>query len=231
MYGEINLYHLTGGPCAELVAPGHARATGARKLTDIVAVRNCGRGPVGRYGRDLQVLFGYHPKIRVILPTTDCVRRVKITNLMPLGAVWTPEEGTQTFDRACSRDEAVIRLRSRTAPQPPAPSADYWDSGGIDSLDCLDRRPGAESDLDANLIDTRRRDLIGESTITGHVVHLGDDLATLRQAPRPSAAVEETLRLGSYDDRPGQRGKGQVISAQLGGVNSDAHDGRSRGRK
>lgn len=26
MYGGINLYHFTGGPCAELVALGHARA-------------------------------------------------------------------------------------------------------------------------------------------------------------------------------------------------------------
>src|SRR5689334_11044369 len=29
MYGGINLYHFTGGPCAELVALGHARASGA----------------------------------------------------------------------------------------------------------------------------------------------------------------------------------------------------------
>jgi cytidine deaminase len=28
MYGGITLYHFTGGPCAELVAPGHARASG-----------------------------------------------------------------------------------------------------------------------------------------------------------------------------------------------------------
>jgi cytidine deaminase len=29
MYGGINVYHFTGGPCAELVALGHARASGA----------------------------------------------------------------------------------------------------------------------------------------------------------------------------------------------------------
>jgi cytidine deaminase len=48
--------------------------------------------------RDRQVLFDYHPKIRVILPTPDGVRSVKIADLMPLGAVWTPDEGTQAFD-------------------------------------------------------------------------------------------------------------------------------------
>jgi len=98
MHGGINLYHFTGGPCAELVALGHARASGGRELSAIVAVGNCGRGPVGPCGRDRQILFDYHPKIRVILPTSDGVKSVKITDLMPLGAVWTATEGTQEYD-------------------------------------------------------------------------------------------------------------------------------------
>jgi cytidine deaminase len=40
MYGGINVYHFTGGPCAELVALGHARASGARELVTVVAVGN-----------------------------------------------------------------------------------------------------------------------------------------------------------------------------------------------
>ncbi|GAA3963052.1 cytidine deaminase family protein [Actinoplanes auranticolor] len=98
MYGGINLYHFTGGPCAELVALGHARASGARELATIVAVGNYGRGPVGPCGRDRQILFDYHPRIRVILPTGEGVRSVRIRDLMPLGAVWTVEEGTQPYD-------------------------------------------------------------------------------------------------------------------------------------
>jgi cytidine deaminase len=98
MYGGINVYHFTGGPCAELVALGHARASGARELSAIVAVGNCGRGPVGPCGRDRQVLFDYHPDIRVILPTEQGVRSVRITDLMPLNARWTPEGGTGDFD-------------------------------------------------------------------------------------------------------------------------------------
>lgn len=89
MYGGINLYHFTGGPCAELVALGHARASGARKLTTIVAVGNDGRGPVGPCGRDRQVLLDYHPEIRVILPTPDGVKSVGIRDLMPLGILRT----------------------------------------------------------------------------------------------------------------------------------------------
>jgi cytidine deaminase len=98
MYGGVNLFHFTGGPCAELVALGHARASGARELSTIVAVGNMGRGPVGPCGRDRQVLFDYHPGIRVILPTPQGIRSVSIRDLMPLGAVWTVEDGTQPFD-------------------------------------------------------------------------------------------------------------------------------------
>ncbi|MGW5255831.1 cytidine deaminase family protein [Streptomyces sp. NPDC004012] len=87
MYGGINVYHFLGGPCAELVALGHARASGARELSTIVAVGNLGRGPVGPCGRDRQVLFDYHPSIRVILPTPEGIKSVRIKDLMPLAAV------------------------------------------------------------------------------------------------------------------------------------------------
>ncbi|MFI5802670.1 cytidine deaminase family protein [Streptomyces sp. NPDC051561] len=98
MFPGINLFHFLGGPCAELVALGHARASGARELTTIVAVGNHGRGPVGPCGRDRQILFDYHPGIRVLLPTPEGVRGVRIQELMPLAALWTPEEGVRPFD-------------------------------------------------------------------------------------------------------------------------------------
>jgi cytidine deaminase len=90
MYAGINLYHFTGGPCAELVALGHARASGARELTTIVAVGNEGRGVVGPCGRDRQVLIDYHPGIRVILPGPDGPGSVPITDLLPGAYRWTP---------------------------------------------------------------------------------------------------------------------------------------------
>lgn len=90
MYAGINLYHFTGGPCAELVALGRARAEGARELTTIVAVGNEGRGVVGPCGRDRQILVDYHPGIRVILPTDDGPRSVLATDLLPGAYRWTP---------------------------------------------------------------------------------------------------------------------------------------------
>ena len=98
MFAGVNLFHFTGGPCAELVALGAARTNGAREITTIVAVGNHGRGVVGPCGRDRQVLFDYHPGIRVLLPTAEGVRAVRIETLMPFAAAWTLEGGTQQFD-------------------------------------------------------------------------------------------------------------------------------------
>lgn len=83
----VNLYHFTGGPCAELVALGTARAGGATAITHIVAVGNHGRGPVRPCGRDRQILLDYHPGVRVILPTSAGIRSVTIEDLMPLAAL------------------------------------------------------------------------------------------------------------------------------------------------
>ncbi|MEC5148880.1 hypothetical protein [Cryobacterium sp. GrIS_2_6] len=94
----MNLFHFTGGPCAELVALGAARAQGGREITTIVAVGNHGRGVVGPCGRDRQVLFDYYPGIRVLLPAAEGVRVATIETLMPFAASWTMEGGTQQFD-------------------------------------------------------------------------------------------------------------------------------------
>jgi cytidine deaminase len=95
IFGGINVYHFTGGPCAELVALGHARASGARALTAIVAYADRGRGVIPPCGRDRQVLLDYHPDIAVLVPTADGVRRATLGDLMPLAYVWTPDEGSQ----------------------------------------------------------------------------------------------------------------------------------------
>jgi REP element-mobilizing transposase RayT len=47
--GGVNIFHLTGGPGAELVARGHARACSVRELSAIVAVGH-GRRPVHGVG-------------------------------------------------------------------------------------------------------------------------------------------------------------------------------------
>jgi cytidine deaminase len=87
MYAGINLYHFTGGPCAELVALGRARAEGARDLTTIVAVGNYDRGIHAPCGKDRQILLDYHPGIRVLMPGDIALI---IENLLPEGFRWAP---------------------------------------------------------------------------------------------------------------------------------------------
>ena len=87
MHAGVNLYHFTGGPCAELVALGAARAAGASEPTCIVAVGNHGRGVQSPCGRDRQVLADYYPGIRVILPTPDGPVSIPAPDLLPLGFV------------------------------------------------------------------------------------------------------------------------------------------------
>lgn len=92
VHGGINLFHFNGGPCAELVAIATARTNGARRLTMIVAVGHHHRGVLPPCGRDRQVLFDYHPDIRVILPTPEGLRSVPIDGLLPLSYRWSPIE-------------------------------------------------------------------------------------------------------------------------------------------
>ena len=83
MYGGINVHHFTGGPCAEIVALGHARASGARELETIVAVGDEGRGVLAPCGRDRQLLLDLHPSIEVLMPWGESLQRVPISELLP----------------------------------------------------------------------------------------------------------------------------------------------------
>jgi cytidine deaminase len=80
----VNVFHFTGGPCAELVALGAARAAGATELTHVVAVGNHGRGVKSPCGRDRQIFADYHPDVRVILPGPEGLVSVKASELLPL---------------------------------------------------------------------------------------------------------------------------------------------------
>lgn len=91
VFTGVNLYHFTGGPCAELVALATARAAGATGPTTIVAVGNHGRGIKGPCGRDRQVFADYHPRLRVLLPLGDGAVSVLASDLLPLGFAWRAE--------------------------------------------------------------------------------------------------------------------------------------------
>ncbi|KAL4885792.1 cytidine deaminase-like protein [Aspergillus karnatakaensis] len=79
IFSGVNVYHFTGGPCAELVVLGVAAAAGATQLTHIVAVGNNGRGILSPCGRCRQVLLDLQPGIKVIVGE----RAVPIAELLP----------------------------------------------------------------------------------------------------------------------------------------------------
>ncbi|MFD3486476.1 cytidine deaminase family protein [Streptomyces sp. NPDC058665] len=79
----LNVYHFTGGPCAELVTIGAAAAVGAYDLVTVVAVGSDGRSVLPPCGRCRQVLLDYFPRVDVIVPTEDGLRTVPVRELLP----------------------------------------------------------------------------------------------------------------------------------------------------
>ena len=66
VFAGVNLYHFTGGPCAELVALGAAgcAACGPRRSRTSWRSATTDVDPAGPCGRDRQVLLDYHPGVR-----------------------------------------------------------------------------------------------------------------------------------------------------------------------
>ncbi|MEU4489753.1 cytidine deaminase [Streptomyces purpurascens] len=88
----VNVYHFTGGPCAELALIGAAAAQGVYDLDTIVAVGDRDRGVVPPCGRCRQVLLDYFPAVKVIVGEGDRVRTVRITDLLPESYVWADHQ-------------------------------------------------------------------------------------------------------------------------------------------
>ncbi|KAJ9489029.1 hypothetical protein VN97_g4242 [Penicillium thymicola] len=81
----VNVFHFTGGPCAELVVLGVAASAGTPRLSHIVAVgEDGGDGAIfNPCGRCRQVLHDLHPGIRVIVQKDGEVKSVTIDDLLP----------------------------------------------------------------------------------------------------------------------------------------------------
>ncbi|MBW5483431.1 cytidine deaminase [Streptomyces bambusae] len=89
----VNVYHFTGGPCAELVALGAAATQGVEDLVAIVAVGDRDRGVVPPCGRCRQVLLDLHPGVRVIVGSAgDGLRAVPVAELLPETYVWADHQ-------------------------------------------------------------------------------------------------------------------------------------------
>ncbi|GLZ77508.1 cytidine deaminase [Actinorhabdospora filicis] len=94
----VNVYHFTGGPCAELVLIGAAASQGIYELDVIVAVGDRERGVVPPCGRCRQVLLDYFPRVEVIVGRGEDLRSVPIAELLPETYVWAAHQGGDTVD-------------------------------------------------------------------------------------------------------------------------------------
>ena len=83
IHTAVNVYHFTGGPCAELVALGVAATAHAGPLVAIAAAGDRSRGLVPPCGRCRQVLLDLHPDIVVAVPTPQGPRMRAIAKLLP----------------------------------------------------------------------------------------------------------------------------------------------------
>ena len=90
----LNLYHFTGGPCAEPVALAVAAMQSTAPLEVIVAVGNRGRGVLAPCGRCRQILFDLAPDIEVLVPDGTQTQRVPIKALLPYVYDWHAQNDT-----------------------------------------------------------------------------------------------------------------------------------------
>ncbi len=92
IHSALNLYHFTGGPCAEQSVMAAAAAATHAPLTAIVAVGDHGRGVIAPCGRCRQVLLDYFPDVEVIVPSSDGPRQVPIQRLLPWAYAWVEHQ-------------------------------------------------------------------------------------------------------------------------------------------
>ena len=84
VYSGMNLYHFTGGPCAEIVALAWlvSEGDGAKPLV-IVAVADRERGVIAPCGRCREVLADYCPEVQVVLKTENGISAMPLDELLP----------------------------------------------------------------------------------------------------------------------------------------------------
>lgn len=83
VFTGMNVFHFTGGPCAEPVVIGQAVASSRIQLplTTMVAVSD--RGVIPPCGRCRQIMIDLYPEIRVLVSGPDELMSVPIRELLP----------------------------------------------------------------------------------------------------------------------------------------------------
>jgi cytidine deaminase len=126
IHKAVNVYHFTGGPCAELVTLGVAATAEAGPLVAMAAAGDGGRGLISPCGRCRQVMLDLHPDILVAVPTVAGPQMRPIAKLLS-DTYFFPDaqaERVFRFNRryydavACGRKTSSVRWDERIAVGP-----------------------------------------------------------------------------------------------------------------
>ncbi|POH73272.1 ASCH domain-containing protein [Arthrobacter glacialis] len=83
IHRAVNVYHFTGGPCAELVVMGIAATADAGPLITMAAAGDGGRGLISPCGRCRQAMLDIHPDLMVAVPTDNGPKMRPIRKMLP----------------------------------------------------------------------------------------------------------------------------------------------------
>lgn len=83
IHRAVNVYHFTGGPCAEFVVMGLAATAGAGPLVTVAAAGDGGRGLIQPCGRCRQAMLDLHPDVMVAVPTDKGPQMRPVRKLLP----------------------------------------------------------------------------------------------------------------------------------------------------
>jgi cytidine deaminase len=110
-----NVFHFTGGPCAELAVLGAVAAVSDDPVMSIVAVGDGGRGVLAPCGRCRQVLLDLHPTVLVLVPGSDGQPEgVPVRTLLPRAYEW-PDRPAPRAVRFNGRYRADVLAGRKTA--------------------------------------------------------------------------------------------------------------------
>lgn len=116
IHTAINVYHFTGGPCAELVVLGAAAAAQAGPLVAIAAAGDRGRGLIPPCGRCRQVMLDLHPDLLVAVPTQGGPDMRPVPRLLP-DTYFFPDSQAKRVLRFNRRYyDAVVRGEKTSSP-------------------------------------------------------------------------------------------------------------------
>lgn len=110
----VNVYHFTGGPCAELVVLGAAPGAQAGPLVTIAAAGDQGRGVIPPCGRCRQALLDLHPDVCVAVRTPTGPQMRPIHDLLP-GAFIPPDSAPERIVRFNKRYYDAVATGEKTS--------------------------------------------------------------------------------------------------------------------